>query len=213
MATSGPAQRRFFTTTEVARYCEVSNDGVLKWIKAGKLRAFSTPGGHYRISAEDFRDFLTCYAFPIQETFFFEPSARPRARRVLIVDDKADQRKIVRRGLSELEPRWILDEADDGYDAGIKIGTFQPDVILLDLRMPHIDGLSLCRSIRSNPDTHRMRIIAMTGETGEDIATRAEAAGADLCMTKPIDLKRLRSEVARLFDRSAPRRVQPQHGV
>ena len=50
--------RRFFTTSEVAKYCAVTNDGVLKWIKSGKLRAFSTPGGHYRVSSEDFREFL-----------------------------------------------------------------------------------------------------------------------------------------------------------
>ncbi len=62
--------RRFFTTSEVARYCAVTNDGVLKWIKSGKLRAFSTPGGHYRVSAEDFRSFLENYDIPIDENFF-----------------------------------------------------------------------------------------------------------------------------------------------
>ena len=62
--------RRFFTTSEVARYCAVTNDGVLKWIKSGKLRAFSTPGGHYRVSAEDFRAFLEKYEIPIDESFF-----------------------------------------------------------------------------------------------------------------------------------------------
>ena len=213
MATSGPAQRRFFTTTEVARYCEVSNDGVLKWIKAGRLRAFSTPGGHYRISAEDFREFLNHYAFPIQEAFFYEASTQPPARRVLIVDDEADQREFTRRGLRKTEPGWILEEAADGYGAGIKIGTFRPDLILLDLQMPGVDGLSLCRSIRSNPDTHRVRIIALTGDPREEIATRAEAAGADLCLTKPLELKRLRSEITRLFERRSPRRLQPQQGV
>ena len=57
--------RRFFTTSEVARYCAVTNDGVLKWIKSNKLRAFSTPGGHYRVSAEDFRAFLEKYEIPV----------------------------------------------------------------------------------------------------------------------------------------------------
>lgn len=210
MATSGPAQRRFFTTTEVARYCEVSNDGVLKWIKAGKLRAFSTPGGHYRISAEDFREFLTRYAFPIQETFFYEPTVQPRVPRVLIVDDEPDQREIMRRGLRELEPGWMFDEADDGYDAGIKIGTFRPDLILLDLRMPRVDGLSLCRSIRANPDTHRMRIIIVTADPNEEIETRAAAAGADMLLRKPVKFDRLRSEIARLLGKRPGRRLQPQ---
>ena len=54
MASDNDHGRRFFTTSEVATYCAVTNDGVLKWIKSGKLRAFSTPGGHYRVSAEDF---------------------------------------------------------------------------------------------------------------------------------------------------------------
>ena len=54
MAHESEDGRRFFTTSEVAKYCAVTNDGVLKWIKSGKLRAFSTPGGHYRVSAEDF---------------------------------------------------------------------------------------------------------------------------------------------------------------
>ena len=212
MATSGPGQRRFFTTTEVARYCEVSNDGVLKWIKAGKLRAFATPGGHYRISAEDFRDFLTRYAFPVQETFFHEASSQPRARRVLIVDDDAAERETLRRGLRELEPGWVLDEADDGYDAGIKIGTFRPDLILLGLGLAGADGLSLCRSIRANPDTHRIRIVAITTD-GDEVVTRAEAAGANSCLGKPIDLERLRSEIATQFNRGPRARVRPQQGV
>ena len=46
MANDDGNGRRFFTTSEVARYCAVTNDGVLKWIKSQKLRAFSTPGGH-----------------------------------------------------------------------------------------------------------------------------------------------------------------------
>ena len=64
MASENDQGRRFFTTSEVANYCAVTNDGVLKWIKSGKLRAFSTPGGHYRVSAEDFRAFLEKYDIP-----------------------------------------------------------------------------------------------------------------------------------------------------
>ena len=147
MAKTQPKDRRFFTTTEVARYCEVSNDGVLKWIKAGKLEAFATPGGHYRISVEDFREFLTLYAFPIQESFFGTVEDAPHLKRVLVVDDEADQREILMRSLHKIDPSWLLDEAGDGYEAGIKIGMIRPDLVVLDLMMPHIDGLSLCRSI------------------------------------------------------------------
>jgi len=101
MASVSEDDRRFFTTSEVARYCAVTNDGVLKWIKSGKIRAFATPGGHYRISAEDFREFLQRFDMPIDESFF--RGAR-RRRSVLIVDDEPDIRDIVRRTLAALDP-------------------------------------------------------------------------------------------------------------
>src|SRR5512140_3962414 len=115
--------RRFFTTSEVARYCAVTNDGVLKWIKSGKLRAFSTPGGHYRVAMDDFRSFLQKFDIPIDEAFF---KGAQKTRTVLVVDDEADIREIVRRILSEVEPGLRIEEAVDGYDAGIKIGSLRP---------------------------------------------------------------------------------------
>ncbi len=189
--------RRFFTTSEVARYCAVTNDGVLKWIKSGKLRAFSTPGGHYRVSQEDFRAFLEKFKMPIDEAFF-KGAQRPRS--VLVVDDEPDIREIVRRILSELEPDLRIDEASDGYEAGIKIGTLQPDLVVLDIRMPRVDGLSLCRSIRQNPDTRGVKIIAMTAYPEQDIIKKMYEAGADLCLVKPLQFEHFRLEVLRLLN-------------
>ena len=132
---------------------------------------------------------------------------------VLIVDDEPDQREILMRRLREIDPTWVLDEAGDGYEAGIKIGTIRPDLVVLDLMMPGVDGLSLCRSIRANPDTRSMRVLAVTGDPGEQARARALQAGADLCLAKPIDFARLRHEVLRLLGRPAPRRAQPQQRV
>lgn len=206
MAKTQPKDRRFFTTTEVARYCEVSNDGVLKWIKAGKLRAFSTPGGHYRISAEDFREFLTLYAFPIQESFFGVERNASRARRILVVDDESDQREIIRRLLGKIDPDWIVDQAADGYEAGIKIGMSRPDIVVLDIMMPRVDGLSLCRTIRGNPETRGIRILAITGDPGKEAS--ALEAGADVCLSKPVGFRELRHEVSRLLNPRRSRRAR-----
>ncbi|NIM00434.1 MAG: response regulator [Acidobacteria bacterium] len=203
MAKTQPKDRRFFTTTEVARYCEVSNDGVLKWIKSGKLRAFSTPGGHYRVSAEDFREFLKLYAFPIQESFFGTETSAARTRRVLVVDDEPDQREILVRLLSKIDPDWVVDQAADGYEAGIKIGMNRPDLVVLDIMMPKVDGLSLCRTIRSNQETRSIRILAITGEPGKKAL--ALEAGADVCLIKPVGFERLRHELSSLLGRRRPR--------
>jgi len=193
------AERRFFTTSEVARYCAVTNDGVLKWIKSGKLKAFSTPGGHYRVSAEDFRAFLEKYEIPVDESFF---RGAQRARSVLVVDDEPDIREIVRRILTELEPSLRIEEASDGYEAGIKIGSLQPDLVILDVMMPRVDGLSLCRSIRENPATRDVKVLAITAFPEHDNIRKMYDAGADLCLMKPIQFEHFRLEVVRLLNQA-----------
>jgi len=213
MAKTQAKDRRFFTTTEVAGYCEVSNDGVLKWIKAGKLEAFATPGGHYRISAEDFRNFLRLYAFPVQESFFRTVERARHALQVLVVDDESDQRDVLKGCLRRIDPDWHLDEAADGFEAGIKIGMIRPDLVVLDMTMPRIDALALFRTIRANPDTRATRIVALSGDSGRQAHERALQAGADVCLPKPVSFNRLRHELSRLLGRAAPRRSQPRQQV
>jgi len=201
MASNNEQGRRFFTTSEVANYCAVTNDGVLKWIKSSKLRAFSTPGGHYRVSAEDFRTFLEKYEIPIDETFF---RGGERKRTVLVVDDEPDIRDIVHRLLEELEPKLHIEEACDGYEAGIKIGSLQPDLIIMDVMMPKVDGISLCRSIRENPETQRIKVLAITAFPEQDNVKKMYDAGADLCLIKPLQFEHFRLEVMRLLNERSP---------
>jgi excisionase family DNA binding protein len=200
MAEGNDEGRRFFTTSEVARYCAVTNDGVLKWIKSGKLRAFSTPGGHYRVSAEDFRSFLEKYDIPIDEGFFRGSS---RERSVLIVDDEPDIREVVRRWLKELDDELRVEEACDGYEAGIKIGSMQPDLVILDVMMPRVDGISLCKSIKDNPKTQGVKVLAITAFPEQDNVRKMYDAGADLCLIKPLQMEHFRLEVIRLLSEAA----------
>jgi two-component system OmpR family response regulator len=192
--------RRFFTTSEVARYCAVTNDGVLKWIKSAKLRAFSTPGGHYRVSAEDFRTFLKRFDIPIDESFFRGTS---RERSVLIVDDEPDIREVVRRWLKELDEDLRVEEACDGYEAGIKIGSMKPDLVILDVMMPRVDGISLCQSIKGNPKTQDVKVLAITAFPEQDNVRKMYGAGADLCLIKPLQMEHFRLEVIRLLNEAA----------
>jgi excisionase family DNA binding protein len=201
MASENDQGRRFFTTSEVASYCAVTNDGVLKWIKSGKLRAFSTPGGHYRVSAEDFRAFLEKYEIPIDESFF---RGGQRRRTVLVVDDEPNIRDIVQRLLKEMDANLRVEEACDGYDAGIKIGSLHPDLIIMDVMMPRVDGISLCRSIRENPDTQGIKVLAITAFPEQDNVKKMYDAGADLCLIKPLQFEHFRLEVMRLLNERRP---------
>lgn len=186
--------QEILTTSEVAKYCRVSTDGVLKWIRADKLRAFCTPGGHYRIRKDDFREFLKEFGMPIDQDFFV--GERPR---ILVVDDEPVIVEIISRCLEDEGEGYVIETAVDGYDAGFKLGSFRPDLVILDLMMPGMDGFELCKRIRSNPNTTDTKVLAITGYPGSNAIDRIRKVGADLCLVKPLQLERLRNEVAELL--------------
>jgi excisionase family DNA binding protein len=188
---------RLLTTSEVAQYCQVTNDGVVKWIKAKKLKAYSTPGGHYRIRKTDFKDFLGRYGMPIDPNFFAEEK-----KRILIVDDEIGVADVISQALGE-GASFQVSEAHDGYEAGLKIGIFRPDLIILDIMMPHMDGIEVCKRIKANPETEAIKVLAITGHPEQGNIDRAYRSGADLCLMKPLQIEHLRREVTRLLEQAA----------
>jgi len=117
--------------------------------------------------------------------------------RILIVDDDAGLRGAL-LALFGADPRYAVQAAADGPDGLIRIEGFRPHLVLLDLRMPGLDGAELCRIVKSSPATRSIRILGMSG-LGDD-AARAYmlAAGADAFLPKPFTLSELEAEVARL---------------
>jgi excisionase family DNA binding protein len=188
---------RLLTTSEVANYCQVTNDGVVKWIKARKLKAYSTPGGHYRIRKSDFKEFLGRYGMPVDPEFFAEEK-----KRILVVDDETTIIEIITQALGDATS-YQLSSARDGYEAGLKIGTFRPDLIILDVMMPQMDGIEVCKRIKGNPDTETIKVLAITGHPEEGNIDKAYRNGADLCLIKPLQMDHLRREVSRLLDQLA----------
>ena len=124
-------------------------------------------------------------------------------RSVLVVDDEPDIREIVRRLLEELDSDLRIEEACDGYEAGIKIGSLQPDLVIMDVMMPRVDGISLCKSIRDNPRTRGVKVLAITAFPEQDNVKKMYDAGADLCLIKPLQLEHFRLEVVRLLTEAA----------
>ena len=108
------------------------------------------------------------------------------------------------------DPKLKIEEACDGYEAGIKIGSLQPDLIIMDVMMPRVDGISLCRSIRQNPGTQHIKVLAITAFPEQDNVKKMYDAGADLCLIKPLQFEHFRLEVMRLLNGRRPA-VSAQH--
>ena len=112
-------------------------------------------------------------------------------------------REIVRRLLHETDDEMHVEEASDGYEAGFKIANCRPDLVILDVMMPRVDGISLCRSIRENPKTEKIKVLAITAFPEQDNVKKMYDAGADLCLIKPLQFEHFRLEVVRLLNEAS----------
>lgn len=180
---------------EVAAHCRVSYEAVKSWVNTGKLKAFTTPGGHRRVRVEDFQEFLQKYRLPPREE-----AVAPR-RRVLIVDDDPAIVQLLTTFFGKMEG-YELAAAGDGFDAGIQIATFRPELVVLDLVMPHLDGFVVCRKIKSAPASRDIRVLVITGEATEKNIQRALECGADGWLAKPFRMGELKKRVEGLFQRA-----------
>ena len=110
-------------------------------------------------------------------------------RRVLVVEDSADARQSLRL-LLELAGHQV-ETSEDGPAGLAKVDAFRPEVALIDLGLPGMDGYEVARELRSRPETKAIRLVAVTGYGQADDRRRALAAGFDQHVTKPVDASML----------------------
>lgn len=168
------------TTSQIAAYCHMTPRSVNKWIEEGKIRSYTTPGGHYRVHPDDFRDFLKKYNMPMPP----ELQKGVALKRILIVDDEKNLVNSIKRTL-KLAGNYEVDAAYDGFDAGRKLLAFKPDLVILDIRMPGMDGYEVAKRIKESPEGGRVRIIAVSAFFEEEGKERILSLGADACLEKP----------------------------
>ena len=189
---------RLLTTGDIATHCRVSYETVNNWIKNGKLVAYTTPGRHHRIPIEGFRAFLQEHNWP---PFSDMPAPKPK---VLVVDDDPKVLKAIVRNLNGTG-EYELATAIDGFDAGLQIAKFQPDLVILDLMMPKVNGFELCQKIKSSPETRQIGVLIITGHGSEENLQQALAAGADYTLTKPFAMKALQQALQELWSGAGTR--------
>ena len=190
------------TAGEVAAHCGVSYEAVKKWVNSGKLKASFTPGHHRRIAEDDFRAFLHRYQWPPL------PEDTGGPRRVLIVDDDPEIVKLLST-FCRKAGGYALATAGDGFAAGIQMATFCPEVVLLDLMMPKLDGFEVCRQIKSAPRTQHIQVLVMTGTSTDEHRQQAMACRADGFLGKPFKLAELKKRLDHCIKRAGKTAALP----
>jgi len=184
------------TTGDIARYCHTNVFQVNCWIKNGELKTFRTPGGHNRITIEEFKNFLKRHDIPISE----EIHQKAKMMRILIADDDTVLAKLIKNVMEDRFKDIEIEIAHDGYEALIKTGKFSPDLLILDIRMPKIDGLEVCRRLRQDTTlSPGMKIIAITAHSNKYNRETVLASGADEYLIKPFDMQTLQDHVEKLI--------------
>ena len=172
---------KVFSTFQAAKICHVAPVTIIRWIEAGRLESYKTPGGHRRIREKDLVKFIEENGLP---RYTAGGISTPR---VLVVDDEMVVRRFIQKSLEESVLECICEFSNDGIDALMKLGIFQPHVMVLDVNIPWVDGLEICRRIRSNENTRQIKIIVITGFLNDDDRDEILAAGADHLLFKPFD--------------------------
>jgi two-component system phosphate regulon response regulator PhoB len=120
-------------------------------------------------------------------------------RRVLVVDDDAGMRRLLQVTLQQIQCTAIL--AEDGETALSLVHEQQPDAVLLDVNLPGLDGIQVCRAIRGHPATAKVPVIMLTGRGDEEAEANARAAGASAYLVKPSSPKIVKKVVLELIGR------------
>jgi excisionase family DNA binding protein len=182
---------RIFSALEVADICGVVNQTAINWIKNGFLKAFMTPGGQYRVYAEDLLAFLSSRGMRIPDELQEGEENTADWRRILIVDDDENFNTLVKRFLARRLPSYTIMQAFDGFEAGRLVSELKPGVVLLDISLPGIDGHKLCKRIKDDPTLGSPVIVAITGLTDSTLEKTILGEGADAFYAKPLDFEKL----------------------
>jgi excisionase family DNA binding protein len=180
-------ESKLLSPNEVARLFSVSPITVRQWAQKGLLESQPTPGGHRRFSMDAIENFASSRGVSLSqpEKVFGD------GERVLIVEDDEQLRSFLVELFSGRDGIAAVDAAGSAFEAGRKVESLSPSIVLLDLMLPGIDGIQLCKQLKGDEATRGIRVIAMTGYYTIENVNQILAAGAETCFSKPLDIPKV----------------------
>lgn len=173
-----------FTTGEAAKICKVSQQTIIRCFDSGQLKGFRVPGSRFRrIPRDQLFSFMKDNGIPTE-------ALESGKRKVLIVDDDVDLVDLMRDAF-ERDGRFDIRTANNGFDAGMLVKEFRPDLVVLDVMLPDINGREVCVRVRSDSTLDEVKIICISGMIEQDKVADLRAAGANDFMQKPFTIEKL----------------------
>lgn len=189
------------TTGQAAKLCVVDPRTIARWADAGLLLSHRTAGGRRRIRSSDLVDFMDEHGMSV---LAHDP---PRQTRIAVVDDEPAVVRALLHMLARVAPGADCRSAHDGFSAGALLSSFRPDLVFLDIVMPGMSGIEVCKHVRSTPPLRGTAIVVVSGHLTDDLRSRMVAAGADRFIDKPFTRLEIQSAVAELAQGHPQRRL------
>jgi two-component system, OmpR family, response regulator RpaA len=182
-----------FTTGEAAKVCKVSQQTIIRCFDSGQLKGFRVPGSRFRRIPRD-----ALYRF-MKENGIPTDALESGRRRILIVDDDQGVVDLISEVLAG-DSRFETKVVNNGFGAGMLAKEYHPDLIILDVMLPDVNGQQVCELIRRDPTMADIKIICISGMIEEDKIEELREAGSDDFLHKPLDIDELMRRVCRLLD-------------
>ena len=182
-----------FTTGEAAKICKVSQQTIIRCFDSGQLKGFRVPGSRFRrIPRSDLFSFMKLNGIPID-------ALESGKRKLLIVDDDEELVELIPDVFAR-DGRFEIRTANNGFDAGMLVKEYHPDLIVLDVMLPDINGKEVCQRVRGDSAMDDVRVICISGMVEDDKVKDLMAVGADDFMRKPFEIENLVDRVCQLLD-------------
>ncbi len=182
-----------FTTGEAAKICKVSQQTIIRCFDSGQLKGFRVPGSRFRRIPRD-----VLYKF-MKDNGIPTDALESGKRKALIVDDDAELVELISDALL-VDGRFEVRTADNGFDAGMMVKEYHPDILVLDVMLPDINGKEVCQRVRNDSTMDDVRIICISGMVEQDKIQDLKDAGADHFVQKPFETDYLVERICRLLD-------------
>lgn len=172
-----------YSTAHVAKRLGISVPTVQRWVDAGQLKAWKTPGGHRRIDAESAERLFEAHAQDLPTPF----DRGAEALSVMLVEDNPDDREILTLLINEALPGAQLVVFESGIQALVAIGQRSPDIVVTDVVMPHMNGIEMLRQLATQCVVRPRLIVAVSSFTPQQLAQMGELPPGVRSIGKPID--------------------------
>ncbi len=176
--------KSYLTLEQVAELLMVSPSVICLWMKKEAFKPKKIEDGQQLFQFGD----IELFAQENHLQLNIEPDNK---QRLLIVDDEPLYADFLKEALSLAHEELEIDLCFNGFAAGLRISSFKPTIVLLDLMMPAFDGFEVCEQMKKDPLLKHIRVIAMTGNLSPENKQRIMDSGAEACFSKPIVVSEL----------------------